>query len=483
MNALRERLKIESLELFQALERSWEIAWNEWLPALGVKKDSYNSYPHLRNLKSYLDQVVSSFEPLDGAGTKPFLTSTELYILLSAILFHDIGRIPAAEEDSEQHAGFSEEIIAKQWNELGIQSIELAKSIGEICLLHDCEPTEWGKETKRLNKVVIDPYGEVRERLLACLLVLIDHLDGAFSRVMPAYIRSNREIKVVGAFRNVVRGVYVDPFCQMIRTVVSDNLATLTDEIKISDKSAFTYSINPHIPRKNDAEALYKSSNGNPFPDAKVKLSSQEITNNFPATGKPSTPSALELAVCNSQFTDQEWMVARQLLFLNKEKLDEKWPAKKLLAMVMGNIRENREALQLVKDDLAANGIPIRDWVIDFREHLYNELGGETFEPIFTQDYLCRVVKSMWKLSTTIFGSSYFTYENLADDLRDPQVERVKAAVHRIGIVDTEKEVIWTGDRNWKWLISNQSVGKVCNYIGQDTMCAYIKELQRPKNI
>ncbi|HTX92779.1 MAG TPA: hypothetical protein VMC09_16330, partial [Anaerolineales bacterium] len=177
MNVLRERLKNESPELFQALERSWEIAWNEWLPAMGVNRDSYNSFPHLKNLEAYFDQVITSFETVAVAGSEPFISPTEIYILLSAILFHDIGRVPAS---GDAHAKESRDIIIKQWNGLGIQSIELARSIAEICGCHDCAPSEWETETKSLNNVVIDPYGEVRERFLACLLVLIDHLDGAF---------------------------------------------------------------------------------------------------------------------------------------------------------------------------------------------------------------------------------------------------------------------------------------------------------------
>ena len=219
------------------------------------------------------------------------------------------------------------------------------------------------------------------------------------------------------------------------------------------------------------------------LPGKKVELTAKEAGQIFRISGKPSEPSALEKAVFDSAWIDPEWWASRHLLFVNKTKVEEEWPPRKLIAMIVGNIRENREALKLIRDELAANGIPVRDWVIDFREHLYDEKGGETFEPIFTHDYLHRVVKSMWKLSTTVFGTSYFTYENLADDLRDPQVARVKAAVHRIAIVDVEKKAIWTGDRNWKWLIVSPAPGKGPGYLTWETVCEFIDPLQKSGSV
>ena len=58
MNVLREQLRSQSPELNAALERSWEVAFDEWLPAVSPSKDSFNSYPHIRNLENYLTKLV-----------------------------------------------------------------------------------------------------------------------------------------------------------------------------------------------------------------------------------------------------------------------------------------------------------------------------------------------------------------------------------------------------------------------------------------
>lgn len=68
--------------------RNWDIAWQEWLFALDVNQDSFNSYPHLRNVEDYLDELVTAPEgaraggqgayPLPGSGRQisPFVFST-----------------------------------------------------------------------------------------------------------------------------------------------------------------------------------------------------------------------------------------------------------------------------------------------------------------------------------------------------------------------------------------------------------------------
>ena len=89
---LRTRLQENNPELADALERSWKVAQEEWLPTIGLNRDSFNSYPHIRNLELHLERLLFSETEGTLVIEKIGLTSLELYLLLAGVLFHDIGR-------------------------------------------------------------------------------------------------------------------------------------------------------------------------------------------------------------------------------------------------------------------------------------------------------------------------------------------------------------------------------------------------------
>lgn len=466
VSKLKERLNKDAPDLYEALERSWTIAWNGWLPALGVKFDSYNSYPHLKNLEYYLDEVVLGFENL-ADHSRPFITSTEIYVILCGILFHDIGHIKVPKKDdkgikgkSKTHAEYSRDFVLDEWNELGICSIELARSIAKICAYHDCYASKWTDQSEKLNNVVIDPYGEVRERWLGSLLVLIDHMDGAYTRVLPQYIRSGESLKVIGAFRNVIRGVYVDPSRQMVRTLIGDDF--IKDRSGKQTKS--TRKETEYIYRFNEEKnnKFLKKTKALFLVDSKNNLENDKVVDKFgqlfenQKRKKDSTDN--ELISCQfikdlgeEPLSISDWLVLKQVLYVELKTGNESWSRNKLLAMILGDVTENNIALRKISDSLSENGIFIKAWLIDSKENLYNSQGGLTFEPIFSTDYLSRVVESMWKLCTSIINPGYFSYETLASDLRDPKIERVKSAVHRICVIIGKDNPIWAGMNNWKW--------------------------------
>ncbi len=479
MNKLRDRLRTEAPELCAALERSWEIARNEWLPALGAKNDSYNSYPHLRNLETYLDQVIFGFEPLALDRKKAFISATEIYVILSAILFHDIGYIKAEKKEDTAKGGTvttltQEEIIKEQhktshpyqsmlivkneWNDLGICSIELAKSIGKICAYHDCDENRTRDKEEDLVNVIVDPYGEVREKWLGCLLVLVDHMDGAYTRVLPQYIRSGRPMKIVGAFRNVISGVYLDPHKQMIRTVLSESLF----EKKVSTiEPVYVYSRNKKLETKqteiiNVIKGIHFENKDSPLDIEKI-IKNEKVKK---LIADYSFTSPLIEKLTGSRFLEPDWLIMWHFLFVEIGNDDAEWTPNKLLAMVISDVVINKNSLNLIKNELAANGVRIKDWVIDYEEHLYTDQGIETIEPIFSWSYLSRVIKSMLKLSSTILNPGYFSYKTLASDVREPNLERLKVAVRRICILleeedkttsDSDKLLIWAGEDHWKW--------------------------------
>jgi hypothetical protein len=189
-------------------------------------------------------------------------------------------------------------------------------------------------------------------------------------------------------------------------------------------------------------------------------------------------------------------LVARGILEAEKEKGNENksWNEKILLAVVMANVADNSSALRMIRNHLISMSLPVRAWLIKHEDHLYNEYGQETYEPIFNGDYLCRVAECMWKLSTQIFGSSYFTYENLAALVREPDVKKVKVAAQRIAIItsnsndtvtDSPESAIWVGDLNWKWNIEPKEAGDdsdciKCRFIELDSVIEKINNLGEP---
>ena len=217
MNRLREVLKKQAPELHEALERSWRIAVEEWLGTLKPSKSSYNAYPHLHNLENYLEQTLSGINVPDVECPCGNLSLVELYIVLSSILLHDIGR---GTDAGNNHPEKSWEIVAEKYAHLGIPSRELAKSIGRIAAAHGRLPLPADGE-KQLPTIIVDPYGEIRQELLAALLRLVDHMDSAYTRVVPLYVVPENELEILGEFRNIILGVVVDHEAHMVKTVIS----------------------------------------------------------------------------------------------------------------------------------------------------------------------------------------------------------------------------------------------------------------------
>ena len=567
MKRVRERLKELDYKLYESLVRSHEIAWNEWLPALSVQQDSYNSFPHIRNLEMYLDIIVTAYE--EGSKREFFVSAVEMYIILAAILFHDIGKINKKDGRPDTHASESSLIICgstellkeegeggkpdthagesslpicdstaplereskgdnrhnnyRVWAPLGIPSYELALSIGRICEYHDIDKVRDEAQRRllrnRLTSIYIDAYGEVRQRALASLLTLVDHLDNTYTRIMPEYLRGAGEIKIVGAFRRVITGVYIDLKMHIVRTALNEKLPD-------GKPALVRFNLNHGIDSDKDWEQLCTvlelnfSKGGKSFSfnkndkDKKIALEGecQEIKDFFTANlegfikyagGGQETdlPEAVrhlfeKIAGCldkdrkkyrfiegffnyrkdNTKYTAPDLI---DILVINDvlraEMPDEKkpapdriWPQNILQDVILGNVSANNDALSLIKSDLESLGIPISAWLMEHKEHLYNCRGEETFEPVFNKSYLNEVALRMWELSTQVFGVSNFTYENLGAMLREPDTQKVKMAVRRISIITSSaaerkgESGILAGDTSWKWIVDNNDKSCIC---------------------
>jgi hypothetical protein len=544
MRRVRDRLKELDYKLYESLVRSHEIAWNEWLPALSVQQDSYNSFPHIRNLEMYLDTIVTAYE--ENSKREFFISAVEMYIILAAILFHDIGKINKKDGKPDIHASESSLIICgnsvlvprgdktvsrqykndKVWASLGIPSYELALSIGKICEYHDIDKVKDEAKRKALRNILtsicIDAYGEVRQKALAALLTLVDHLDNTHTRIMPEYLRGAGEIKVVGAFRRVITGVYIDLKMHIVRTVLNETLPDGT-EAEINN-----YKLNHDMKTDAEWEHLCSMLELYPAPDNRVlnfekKDRAMKITlkgekkelirffktipekfseykaaigqrtkipesleqlfktiedcldttrikyyfingffNSGNASKRPIYPDLIDILIIND--------VLRAEIKNEESSSGENriWPQRILQDVILGNVSANNDALSLIKSDLESLEIPISAWLIDHREHLYNCRGEETFEPVFSKSYLCEVALRMWEISTQVFGVSNFTYENLAAMMREPDTQKVKMAVRRISVITSSapgkngESSILSGDTSWKWMVDNSDKPCIC---------------------
>lgn len=450
MNELRNELKEKSPELYQAFEHSWNKALNEWLPAL-KSEDSYNSFPHFRNMENHLDRIILLIEKFYKSYDIHFeLTAPEIYLILSSILFHDIGRILG----KENHGFKSKNIIHKNFGELGVPSRELAQSLEKLCEYHDSvELSTQDKQLPTMSIVHIDPYGKVREQELASLLVLIDHMDSSFVRVVPEYIIPDEKTQAVGTFRRNIRGVYFDPDAQMVCTCLRD-----IDETNLYGK--YEYQFDEYL----DKETRKKLPNINLIEKCTYDLIKKN--NKIEKIIKLRKDKIEDKVLGNIRLKPIDWLIFLKFITVKKKSENKPWSEEKISALVMHDVMINTQVLRRIRDDLSKIGIHARSWLIEKDEHLYNFVGDETYEPVFHKQSLIDIVKSMWELSVQIISTGYFSYETLASAVRDPNIKKVKKAVHRISILTQPmldkksklKTAVWAGDSSWKWLIDKNLI-------------------------
>jgi hypothetical protein len=197
----------------------------------------------------------------------------------------------------------------------------------------------------------------------------------------------------------------------------------------------------------------------------------------------------LDLALGNnsSLFSDSDWLVARRFFQVHS---NCKIPLHSLLAVVMGDVLANARELSASKTELASIGLPLAAWLIDCEGHLYNTWGEETYEPIFTKQFLRRIAIGMWELSTSVFGFSLFTYHDLAAYVGESDAKKVHRAIRRIGIITQYSKTIysktapaiWVGAHNWKWNVSHPrgNIDEQCSFVHVNCVYQAIENLGDP---
>ncbi len=185
---LRDILSSLDNDLYIALSKSWEIA-EDWLPTLNMESESYGSKPHFLNVEHWLEEIaIQTEEQWSSYSDIPFgLNAGELYILLSSVLFHDIGR----GINNHRHGSESRKLLQNSWQDLGVISERMAREIGFICEFHTQEPKKW----EWYAATNIEPYGVIRTEALAALLCLADELDTSSERTIPKYMHNTSDYR------------------------------------------------------------------------------------------------------------------------------------------------------------------------------------------------------------------------------------------------------------------------------------------------
>ncbi|NIP25217.1 MAG: hypothetical protein GWN67_10880 [Phycisphaerae bacterium] len=230
--------------LCSVLEQMYEDALNSWLSQLGEHKGSYMGIPHIKNVESHLDRAA----PIEF---KQKLSPQEIFVLLSAILLHDIGKLQILKQKEslvldmypppEVHSKYSCLHILQKWAFLRIPNKEFARWIAILACSHCWQKPEPDEKcvfrrTKcsilcvdgptpysELDLILDLSHGPVRLKWLATLLRIADEVDNCVSRTVPEHIieaLDETDKKAESSWRKCISEVFFNPDggCIQLRT-------------------------------------------------------------------------------------------------------------------------------------------------------------------------------------------------------------------------------------------------------------------------
>lgn len=398
MRTMETELQRQDGELYAMYLRSMEIAERQWLPSITPNKDSYNSYPHIKEVMRHIDRLLYDEECSFS------LNCSELYILLCAILMHDIGKgaakDPAEKDRIRDHAYDSYRIISTHWTALGLPTKKVAEIVADICRFHDCPDQKEMEELYTKYYVDLAKRTEpIRGRFLGALLYLGDHMDNRFTRTVPPFFKDPEPLEVVGNFRSKIADVRLDRQYKMVREIL--------------DKSCF---------------------------EAKDILGLQMLQGdlqNYLSRDIPRTPM--------------------------------KRAETSVLYVIAKDVMQNEKDIALIKDELNVMGMPVKKWLIECDEQLFQVYKGKdedgndiicsvyALEPIINLDYCLEVLKGICMLSGGIFAQQFFQYSELVNFIReeDSKTYKVKCAVRRLSLLLRAEGncsyVIYYDENNWSF--------------------------------
>jgi|GEM_PF-4674324 len=481
-NTLQEALKSASSDLYQSYQKSLTLAMEGWLPAIEAKNDSQNGYPHIKSVEKHLNAILFSDENRDVHNFE--LSAIELYVLLTSVLLHDIGKQKENRETKDlgqKHSYFSYKIITDNWAELGIVSKQIADVIALISFFHDYESkkkleaiydknksSEVGdviaKVTdveKRLNNYIkIEHNGIVRAKALASLLFLSDHMDGSLSRTVPQFVMDKPGI--VGEFRNEVQSVYLDLKNKMICTSINARL--LADE------------------KDGNADAKF-------FSEKKYKKS-------LPV--KKDLKEKRDVPVLDEEGDDH------LIKLIDAKSSEEGHFQCKIINTLIRDVKKNKFEIRMIRNSLYEIGMPVLDWFLECNGMLFKVEKSKkttiskkfkylkvvpTFEPILTVGFLKRIFRGMVEISGSSLGDNYYDYVALLNYAREPSynMHKVKCAVNRLAILhnnfcrtSNDKVKFYCDAKYWNLKIDSKDIKKQRAFL-QKSFITIFDEISKSK--
>ena len=432
MPTMETELQRLNPELWNSYEHSYNKAIKEWLPLVNSNQGSSNALPHLIGVKQHIDNLLFGENLCEIE-----LSAAELYVLLCAVLMHDIGKAEyfkkniadrfrevrdaflcseCAEyreqqkngsESKIEHAQTAHYIVANRWYDLGLYNDKLSRIIARVCCFHDCPHA---KKCKLNDEYYVEGFGKIRARTLGALLLLGDHLDDSFSRSAPDYFAGfTNDIGSIGKFRSKIQYIRFDKSSKMICSVIDPAYIREEDFYYSGDVSLGVY-------KKSEAYAKYKRRN------CGIKQ--------------------------NNALIDYLW---KRIHHENSRKLTEiRGIECSIIGDLFGHTSENHKELDAIRNELHILGMPIKKWMLECDGHIfeitYDDVKGKglqktkfvkceyALEPTIDEHFCGEVFAAMINISLAVFGRRVFTYYDILNYMHDfnDDLDRVKTAVRRI---------------------------------------------------
>lgn len=398
MKTMESELHRLDHELYEMYLRSLEIAELKWLPNIKPKDDSYSSYPHIKGVMRQVDRLL-----YDDEENHFCFNASELYVLLCAILMHDIGKGVQQESESsnanKMQIQNSEEIISTSWADLGLPTEKVALIVAGICRFQAYPDLTDMEELAA--KYYIDQFKRaepIRGKLLGALLLLGDSMDNTCARTVPHFFKGQWSMGITESFRSKIADVRFDRQHKMIKEILDKECFKKAD-IKGHDvlKGDLTTYLSKHVKDNGtmlSETTLYKIANDIIKTEEKIALIKDEL-------------NIMGIPV-------KKWLI----------ECDEQ-----LFRIYKGKDKEDHEVLCSVF----------------------------ALEPIINLDYCLEVLKGICTLSGGIFAQRFFQYSELVNFIREEEQKtyKVKCAVRRLSLLlkveNDSNYIIYYDENNWSF--------------------------------
>jgi hypothetical protein len=236
----------------------------DWANMLGPDMGSFSGYPHFRNVERNVNQIIPD-------KTKEDLSTGEIFLLLSSIYLHDIGKTftvslsedfqcqfaskcnekeivnnAKCQQFLQEHFVLSDKYISENGAALGLPDEKIAEYCGLLAFCHglDNPPHKenkkipqsnchlFEKKQKNFRVTSISPYGILRIPLLAAILRIADESDNSWMRtyrkeLLPINFTNEKEKeRYIKTFRRCIEGIEFnhEGHCVIVHVPESDFL-------------------------------------------------------------------------------------------------------------------------------------------------------------------------------------------------------------------------------------------------------------------